>query len=535
MIKTDTLFQDMINSPVRELRARVELYSGSTLLNTFKYTNRLISFSVERTGDESKFFGYGVCQKLNVKLIDKNRELDITTSNTLEVVFGVGSDYVYALPVFKVSEVHRDENTNVLSITAYDALYAANALKTDKIPLNGYAYNIAEYAKECAAVLGLPLKIENVNDDSFSTYYPQGANFEGTETIREALNAIAEATQTIYFINNEWELVFKRLDMYGAPAITIDKEKYFSLKSKTNRRLVGITHATQLGDNVAATMPQSGTIQYIRDNPLWEMRNDIAALVENALSAVGGFTINQFECEWRGNYLLEIGDKIALITKDNETVYSYLLNDNIEYNGAYKQKSRWEYTNEESETADNPTTLGEALKQTYAKVDKINKNISIVASDVSNNKKDIVSIFANTESITASVSSLEQATNTALGSVNEELASIGKKVEAQLTDENVRIQIQTELNNGVNKVITNTGFVLDDVGLTIDKSGKEMKTQITEDGMTVFKADEAVLTANNMGVDAVNLSASTYLIIGTNSRFENYKGNRTACFFIGSD
>ena len=282
-------------------------------------------------------------------------------------------------------------------------------------------------------------------------------------------------------------------------------------------------------------MRQSGTIQYIRDNPLWEMRDDIAALVENALSAVGGFTINQFECEWRGNYLLEIGDKIALITKDNETVYSYLLNDNIEYNGAYKQKSRWEYTNEESETADNPTTLGEALKQTYAKVDKINKNISIVASDVSSNKKDIASIFANTESITAIVSSLEQATNTALGSVNDELTSIGKKVEAQLTDENVRIQIQTELNNGVNKVITNTGFVLDDVGLTIDKSGKEMKTQITEDGMTVFKADEAVLTANNMGVDAVNLSASTYLIIGTNSRFENYKGNRTACFFIGSD
>ena len=245
MIKTDTLFQEMINSPVRELKARVELCSGSTLLNTFKYTDRLISFSVERTGDESKFFGYGVCQKLNVKLIDKNRELDITTSNTLEVVFGVGSDYVYALPVFKVSEVHRDENTNELSITAYDALYAANALKTDKIPLNGYAYNIAEYAKECAAVLGLPLKIENVDDDSFSTYYPQGANFEGTETIREALNAIAEATQTIYFVNNEWELVFKRLDMYGAPAITIDEEKYFSLKSKTNRSLVGITHATQ--------------------------------------------------------------------------------------------------------------------------------------------------------------------------------------------------------------------------------------------------------------------------------------------------
>ena len=59
-----------------------------------------------------------------------------------------------------------------------------------------------------------------------------------------------------------------------------------------------------------------------------------------------------------------------------------------------------------------------------------------------------------------------------------------------------------------------------------------MKTQITEDGMTVYKNDSAVLTANNVGVNAVNLHATTYLIIGTNSRFEDY-GSRTGCFWIG--
>ena len=60
-----------------------------------------------------------------------------------------------------------------------------------------------------------------------------------------------------------------------------------------------------------------------------------------------------------------------------------------------------------------------------------------------------------------------------------------------------------------------------------------MKTQITEDGMTVYKSDEAVLTANNLGVDAVNLHATTYLIIGTKSRFEDYGSSRTGCFWIG--
>ena len=60
-----------------------------------------------------------------------------------------------------------------------------------------------------------------------------------------------------------------------------------------------------------------------------------------------------------------------------------------------------------------------------------------------------------------------------------------------------------------------------------------MKTTISDDGMKVFKNNEAMLVANNVGVDAVNLSATTYLIIGTNSRFENYGTDRTGCFWIG--
>ncbi|MBE6782978.1 MAG: hypothetical protein E7536_03085 [Ruminococcaceae bacterium] len=63
--------------------------------------------------------------------------------------------------------------------------------------------------------------------------------------------------------------------------------------------------------------------------------------------------------------------------------------------------------------------------------------------------------------------------------------------------------------------------------------GKEIKTQITEDGMTVYKNDEEVLVANNEGVKAEDLHATTYLIIGTNSRFEDYGNGRTGCFWIG--
>lgn len=331
MIDTHESIKNMINSPVRALRGRVEVYEGSTLTLMCGCHDSLKEFTVERLG-ESKFFGYGICQKINVALIDMHRNINISTANTLEVVFGVGSDYIYPFPNFYVTDVYRDEKTNELSITAYDALYNAANHTVSELSLS--AYTIGEFAAACAALLGLPINTDSIADPSFNTLYEAGANFEGTETIREALNAIAEATQTIYFIDWDWKLTFKKLDIDGAAVATIDKEKYIELDSGTNRRLTSICHATELGDNVTADLGISGTTQYIRDNPFLEMREDVGALIDAALANIGGLTINQFSCDWRGNFLLEIGDKIELITRDNNSVFSYILNDSINFNGS---------------------------------------------------------------------------------------------------------------------------------------------------------------------------------------------------------
>lgn len=191
---------------------------------TYSANDRLISFDIERIG-ESRFFGYGVCQKANIKLIDRYRELDFTTADKFKLYLN-NTDFA---PNFKVTEVHRDEITNELSITAYDALEQANAHTIAELTLPT-SYTIGEFAAACAEFLGCRAVYEDFAE--FAIYYDGGANFEGTETIREALNDVAEATQTIYFLNNNNEIVFKRLDMDGEPVATIDKESYFDLESK---------------------------------------------------------------------------------------------------------------------------------------------------------------------------------------------------------------------------------------------------------------------------------------------------------------
>lgn len=520
----------LLNAPIRQITARVEHFSGNTLAANYSYTDNLKSITVERIGEKNKFFGFGVCQKINIKLIDKERALTISAGDTLKIYFANNGVELNALTTYKVTEVNRDENTNEISITAYDFIKKADGITIAEVE-TGESYTVAELAESVAAAIGLTVEFININDNSTNTFFADGANFDGAENLREVLNDIAEATQTIYYAAAD-KLVFKRLDIEGEPVLTIGKQDYITLNSKTNRRLTTIISATELGDNVSANTGSIGSTQIISDNALWELRDDIAELVNNALAAVANLTINQFNCNWRGNYLLEIGDKIALINKEDKQVISYMVNDTLTYSGAFRQVTSWEYEETETETDSTPTNLGEALKQTYAKVDKANKQVDILTSEVSANSSAISALQINTDSINASVMRIQEETSSAIESAIEEVAQLTNKVNAQMTAEEVKIEIQTELANGANKVITTTGYTLDENGLKVSKSNSEMSTEITNDGMAVSNNNSVVLKADNAGVNAKNLRATTYLIIGENSRLEDY-GDRTACFWVG--
>lgn len=537
MLTMSTDFSNAIDASVRRIKTKVELYEGSTLVTTYTQNDAVKSIDIERVGEDSKFFGFGVTHKANIKLIDVTRAINITTAHSFKISVGAvlpnGTIEYYAFPKMYVTEVNRDENTNELSITTYDVLN--KALEYTVADLNLVSpYTIRDFVEACGTILGVPVSIP-ASLTEFDLEYPDGANFEGTERIRDGLTAAAEATQTIYFANAADSLVFKRLDISGDAVKTISKEEYITLDSGANRRLQTICSATELGDNVSASTTQIGTAQYVRDNPFWELRTDIATLVDNALAAMGGMTINQFNCEWRGNPAIEIGDKLSFVTKDDKVVTSYLLNDTLSYDGGLAQKSEWSYTESEC-TESNPTSLGEALKQTYAKVDKANKEISLLASEVSANEEAISSLKFNTDSIAASVSKMETVNTEALETINSNINTLTQKVEATVTAEDVKLEVQSQMANGTDRVTTSTGFTFNDEGLSVQKTGSEMKTTITEDGMTVYRDDTAMLTANNQGVIAYNLHAKTFLIVGETSRFEDYEESgeaRTGCFWIG--
>jgi hypothetical protein len=161
----------------------------------------------------------------------------------------------------------------------------------------------------------------------------------------------------------------------------------------------------------------------------------------------------------------------------------------------------------------------------------INENSTTIA--------DLSEMVVGADGIRATVESIKTDVDKAyndLGEVIERIQSAENKLAVTMSSEEIDIAINSKLSNGVDQVVTETGITVNGYGISVDKTGAGTWTRINEDGMTVFESatGNKALVANSNGVDARNLHATTYLIIGENSRFEDYKENRTGCFWIGN-
>lgn len=147
-------------------------------------------------------------------------------------------------------------------------------------------------------------------------------------------------------------------------------------------------------------------------------------------------------------------------------------------------------------------------------------------------QESIAQLVVDSDDITETVSKTEKTIDALTGEIESTKQEI---LEVKSKSDQFSIDLQRVVDDGVDKVTTTTGFTLNEEGLNISKSNSDISTQITEDGMTVNQSGEALLTANHDGVEAKDLHARTYLIIGGRSRFENYGSDRTGCFWIGEN
>lgn len=253
-------------------------------------------------------------------------------------------------------------------------------------------------------------------------------------------------------------------------------------------------------------------------------------------------TSGTFLVQLNGTPWLMMSQQFAVSSSNNSgrSVFTFSGNSNLgtgNYNGIQIRSDNLTGTvtikNAMFETGNKPSSWQPAPEDIDDNINDTAENLNTVLTKTITDH--VAAIQENSDSIVASVEKLQTTVNEDINGLRDDIETVRNKVELQLTEDEVNIQIDKKLQNGVNKVETSTGFKFDEDGLNVSKSGSPTNTQITENGMKVKNTESGddMLTADKDGVDAKNLRASTYLIVGGRSRFENYGTNRTGCFWIG--
>ena len=321
-------------------------------------------------------------------------------------------------------------------------------------------------------------------------------------TFRDVLTEIAQAAGGTIAIKNDKLCVLYPV----ASEVTVEPS---NLKSIKIGELYGPVNSI-----VIARTPQEDNI-YKRDetaeniceikienNQLMDSHRE--DFIEGLYNALSGLTYYPHEVESYGIGILEICDFFTIETLDGKTYTALHLSGNLEITQGLFESTKGAAPTATETDYKAASTTDRTLNKTILRVDKQEQEIQALVTKTINTTNELTG----------------------------QIEAITKTVEQKITPEEVQILI-SETVNGIDSITTSMGYTFNDSGLRIKKSGEQMENKLDHSGMYVNRNDDNILTANHEGVDAINLRARQYLIIGKNSRLEDYEGNRTACFYIG--
>ena len=421
------------------------------------------------------------------------------------------ADYSYVeYGTHLIKEVKKDEETQTISVECYDLMlqsmipydlaldYTKNDGKSD-ITVKDFLDAICERLEWKKGYTDFHNCDVIIDEEKYDT----------SCTFRDVLDEIAAvAGGMIGFVNDELRVIYPTpsgevIDEDNLKKLTIGK-KYGPINSVVLSR-------TPQEDNIYRqdidSMSTYGMTEIrIENNQLIDSHRE--DFMDGICNALFGLSFELYELESFGIGYINFGDLFAIKTADGVEHNVLMLCNDLQITQGVNETSKLEEPETTNTDYSAASETDKTLRRTILRVDKQDGQISALVSKTSDIKNEVDGVI---ETVTT-------------------------MAELMIDEDSVDIKISKAID-GVDSIETSTGYTFDENGLNIHKDGEEMHNTLDNTGMYVRRGSTDVLTANNDGVNAINLTASQYLTIGDNARFEDYStetdSKRTACFFIG--
>ena len=489
-----------------------ELFSGTTGVNALQSVTLTQQVN---TGAELTL-GSACANMLEATLLTKEGGLNITPGMEL-TLYKVSEDGKQSKMGLFTAEKPTRPSANLYKLTAYDRISWLDRDLTGWLEsLNGWPYSLLEFAYMVCAACNLTLVNEALPNGDWQIPKFSAKGITGRQLIQwvgQACGRFCRATA-----DGEIELAW-----YTPKAITLTPEGELPVLAgqTADYRTAPIDKVQiRLTEQDLGAIYGTGSNGYcITGNYLLatEDLESLQAVAQRLYEQLQGITYTPCKVKIPANTEICPGDILSVTDRNGVTVPVYVMKkvqtgpfETLECTGsAYRDSTTAANGVKLAALSGSVLELHMSMEGIRAENRRADGRTSSLEMTVEGLKTDVVNQGAGLADMTARMTAVEQSA------------------------EGLTIQVQSVKTDGVSKVNTATGYTFDELGLTVEKSGREIQTRISEDGMQVFKNGETVLTANSEGVDAVDLHASTYLVVGGRSRFENYGADRTGCFWVG--
>ena len=356
------------------------------------------------------FVGAAAARKLEVNLIESNFDINLENKE-LELKIGAdyeGNTYYINYGKFIVDKPPENDETNgTIRIVAYDYM-----IKFNKPYIAGTTFpcTLLQLTQDICNQAGVVL---GSTDFANKNFIVEDNQFDGF-TLREVLQHIAKCAFSWARIGQDNKLY---LDFDITPetteTITINDYKVNSFK-KANEYYGPVNQVTYADSDIEGqeekvpSTPPVGELKelVIYDNLFAYTPEKRSELIQTGTRLLGLTYMPISQLELIGLAYLDCRDAIAVETLAEETFTSRVFSHQIQYNGTLHDSIVTEGSSSNEEAYKNTATNAFQNQQTRIKVDRANKNISLLVQEVDEQNDKISDLEITTEGIEAEVSNI---------------------------------------------------------------------------------------------------------------------------------
>lgn len=395
---------------------------GTTITINENSFLKSIKITENRYVPDVGFIGQAVAKMATINLTNNADSLFNLENQEIEIKIGAdynNQTYYINYGTFIINQAPQNDKTNgTVRITAYDSMIKFNKPYDDIIT---YPCTLKELLINICSQAGVELGSEHFANENFIVENNQFEN----KTLREVLQNIAKCAFSWARIKQDNKL-YLDFEVKNTVDEVITIQDYKKDNYKIANELYGSVNKVTYGDSdikgqEISIANQSDIIVngeneiLINDNYFAYTQAKRNSLIQEGTRLFGLKYMPIQELKMIGLIYLESNDIIEVEDLEENTIKSIVFSHTIEYNGVTSDEISAESFSDNEKEYKNNNTIAAKQSQTEIIVDKANKKIQSIASEIGDRSERTSTITQEIDRINSVVEDIEDLTNTIKG------------------------------------------------------------------------------------------------------------------------